>query len=255
MEVVRTVEYEDGEFIILEGGQSDRDIFVVMEGQVKVTKETDKGQVTIAMLEEGDIVGESSFLAQKHGIRTASAMARGRVKIGVLDNDKLTAEYHSLSPVFQKILQDLSTRFRKTTELASRLAVKRMVKPNLERREARRSSAVQSLRIKVEYLSEALAATETLSGLNAYQGILIDLAATGMGLELLATSFAPSTHPLGGKFVFQFTLPNKPLIRVPGHIVWTRAIGGKKARMGVKFSETNPYLTKVIEEFLKELME
>ena len=41
------------------------------------------------------------------------------------------------------------------------------------------------------------------------------------------------------------------MIRVPGHIAWARAMGGKKARMGVEFSETNPYLRKLVEEFFQ----
>jgi Tfp pilus assembly protein PilZ len=68
---------------------------------------------------------------------------------------------------------------------------------------------------------------------------------------LYTTGFSESTHQLGAKFLFQFTLPGKPMVRVPGHIAWARAMGGKKARMGVEFSETNPYLRKLVEEFLQ----
>ena len=250
MEVKHTVEYEDGELILMEGGESDRKIYVLLEGQARVTKETDKGQVTLALLEEGDIFGEVSFLAQRYEAHSATIAARGKVKLGIIDHEKLTAEYKNLSPIFQKVLTDLAERFSNTTMLASRLAARRMEKPSLERREARRNP-LQALRIKVEYLPEAEAGTRTLSGADSYQGILLDLAKTGMGLALFTTSFSESTHPLGGKFVFQFTLPGKPLIRVPGHIVWARAMGGKKARMGVKFTETNPYLRKLIEEFIQ----
>jgi Tfp pilus assembly protein PilZ len=75
------------------------------------------------------------------------------------------------------------------------------------------------------------------------------LANTGMGLALLTNSFSESTHRLGAQFSFQFTLPGKPMVKVAGHIVWARAMGGRKARMGVKFTEPNPYLRKLIEEF------
>jgi CRP/FNR family transcriptional regulator len=250
MEVKHAVEYEDGELILMEGGESDRNIYVLLEGQVRVTKETDKGQVTLALLEEGDIFGEVSFLAQKHGARSATIAAKGRVKIGVLDQERLSTEYGTLSPLFQKILKDLAERFSTTTVLASRLAARQMEKPSLERRAAKRNP-LQKLRIKVEYVSETDGGRGTLRGSQSYQGILLDLAKTGMGLALYTTSFSESTHPLGAKFVFQFTLPGKPMLRVPGYIVWARAMGGKKARMGVEFSETNPYLRKLIEEFLQ----
>ncbi len=253
MEVKHTVEYEDGELILMEGGESDRNIYVLLEGQAKVTKETDKGQVTLALLEEGDIFGEVSFLAQKYSARSATIAARGKVKIGVLDQERLSTEYGTLSPLFQKILRDLAERFSTTTVLASRLAARRMEKPTLERRAAKRNP-LQKLRIKVEYVTETDGGRGTLSGSQSYQGILLDLAKTGMGLALYTTSFSESTHPLGAKFVFQFTLPGKPMVRVPGYIVWARAMGGKKARMGVEFSETNPYLRKLIEEFLQTVV-
>ena len=44
------------------------------------------------------------------------------------------------------------------------------------------------------------------------------------------------------------------MIRVAGHIAWARALGGKKARVGVEFSETNPYLRKLVEEFLQTVV-
>ena len=254
MDIKHTVEYEDGELILMEGGESDRKIYVLLEGQARVTKETDKGQVTLALLEEGEIFGEVSFLAQRFGSRSATIAAKGKVKLGVIDHGKLAAEYENLSPLFQKVLKDLAERFSNTTMLASRLAARRMEKPSLERREARRNP-LQSLRIKVEYVPESAAGTTTLSGTESYQGILLDLAKTGMGLALYTTSFSESTHPLGAKFIFQFTLPEKPMIRVAGVIVWARAMGEKKARMGVKFTEPNPYLRKLVEEFLQTVVD
>jgi CRP/FNR family cyclic AMP-dependent transcriptional regulator len=221
MELKHTVEYEDGELILMEGGESDRNIYVLLEGQAKVTKETDKGQVTLALLEEGDIFGEVSFLAQRLGARSATIAARGKVKIGLLDHEKLSVEYKSLSPLFQQMLKELAERFSKTTALAARLAARRMDRPSLERREAKRNP-LQDLRIQVTYALEGGVRTE-------------------------------STHRLGAQFNFQFTLPGKPMIRVAGHIVWARAMGGRKARMGVQFSEPNPYLRKLIEEFLSSM--
>jgi CRP/FNR family cyclic AMP-dependent transcriptional regulator len=251
MELSRSVEYNDGEFIVLEGGETDRAVFVVLEGQVQVVKETEKGQVNVAVLEEGDIFGEVSFLAQKRGRRSASVVARGRVKIGILDQEKLTAEFRRLSPTFQKMLRDVSERFSKTTELATRLAAKGMKDPNLERRGARRTNGVQLLRIQVSYLPDRGRGLETFTGKETYRGILLNLAATGMGLELFTASFSKSSHPSGAKFIFQFTLPDKPMIRVPGQIIWLREMGGKRARLGIQFTETNPYLQKIISEFLR----
>jgi CRP-like cAMP-binding protein len=113
MEFKHTVEYEDGELILMEGGESDRNIYVLLEGQAKVTKETDKGQVMLALLEEGDIFGEVSFLGQRIGARSATIAARGKVKIGILDHEKLAGEYknfHHSSNKCLKSWRDASAR-------------------------------------------------------------------------------------------------------------------------------------------------
>lgn len=253
MDLSRTVEYEDGELIILEGGETDRLISVVLEGQVQVVKETEKGRVTVALLEEGDIFGEASFLAQRRGRRSASVLAKGKVKIGIFNQEKLTAEYERLSPTFQKMLRDLSERFTKSTLLAARLAATHMKDPNLERRQSKRSGEIQRLRLKVTYYPEPQAGARATGTLEPLTGVLLDLAGTGIGLDFLTTSFSKSSHTLGSRFTFQITFPGKPMVRVPGQIVWLREMGGKKARLGVKFTETNPYLQRIIEEFLQGL--
>ncbi|HYA04174.1 MAG TPA: cyclic nucleotide-binding domain-containing protein [Syntrophobacteria bacterium] len=253
MNLSRTTEYEDGELLILEGGQTDRAVAVVLEGQVQVVKETERGRVTVALLEEGDVFGEVSFLAQKRGRRSASVLAKGKVKIGILDQEKLTAEYGRLSPTFQKMLRDLSERFTKTTSLAAHLAAKQMKDPNLERRQSKRSGDIQRLRLKVTYYSEPQAGLKGSGTVEPSTGLLLDLAGTGMGLDLLTTTFSKSSHTLGARLTFQFNLPGKPMVRVPGQIVWLREMGGQKARLGVKFTETNPYLQKIIREFLQSV--
>lgn len=253
MDLSRTIEYEDGELILLEGGETDRRVSIVVEGQVQVVKETERGRVTVAVLEEGDIFGEASFLAQKRGRRSASVFAKGKVKIGVLDQEKLTAEYGRLSPTFQKLLRDLSERFTKTTLLTAQLAAKHMKDPNLERRQSKRSSDIQRLRLKVTYYPEPSAGSKGTGTLEPIPAILTDLAETGTGLGLITTSFSKSSHTLGARFTFQITFPGKPMMRVPGQIVWLREMGGQTARLGVKFTETNPYLQKVVKEFLQSL--
>jgi hypothetical protein len=253
MDLTRTIEYEDGEMILLEGGETDRAVSVVLEGQVQVVKETERGRVTVAVLEEGDIFGEASFLAQKRGRRSASVLAKGKVKIGVLNQEKLTTEYGRLSPTFQKMLRDLSERFTKTTLLTAQLAAKQMKDPNLERRQSKRSGDIQRLRLKVTYYPEPSAGSKGTGTMEPITGILTDLAYTGTGLGLITTSFSKSSHGLGARFTFEITFPGKPMIRVPGQIVWLREMGGRKARLGVKFTETNPYLQKVVNEFLQSL--
>ncbi|MBW1979938.1 MAG: cyclic nucleotide-binding domain-containing protein [Deltaproteobacteria bacterium] len=253
MHLSRTVEYQNGEHILQEGKETQDIVFVLLEGQAKVIKNTEKGPMTLALLEEGDIFGEAAFLAQRQGKRSASIVANGQVKVGVLDQQKLEAEYNKLSPTFKKLLRDLALRFTKTTALTARLAPKRLKAPSMGGVEQRRGKALQALRIKVDYLPAKKTGYDSFSGQDSYKGMLLDLAPTCKGLELYTVSFSKLSHPIGGKFIFGFTLPGKPMMRIPGQIAWLRELGGNKARMGIQFTESNPYFEKIIKEFLREI--
>lgn len=113
--------YSDGRVIFEEGGFSDW-VYVIMEGEVKVSKSTPNGQVTVANLGKGDFIGELEFLDLGKEARSATVVAVGDVKLGVLDRDKLRREYDSLSPDFRKIIRTLVRRLRRITLQAASLA-------------------------------------------------------------------------------------------------------------------------------------
>lgn len=113
--------HPDGTVIFEEGGFSDW-IYVIIEGEVKVSKNTPKGKVTVAKLGEGDFIGELEFLDMGKEARSATVAAVGPVKLGVLDRDKLRREYDSLSPDFRKIIRTVVQRLRRITVQAASLA-------------------------------------------------------------------------------------------------------------------------------------
>ncbi|UCG13387.1 MAG: cyclic nucleotide-binding domain-containing protein [Deltaproteobacteria bacterium] len=113
--------YTDGQVIFEEGGFSDW-VYVLLEGQVKVIKNTPKGRVTVAKLMEGDFIGELEFLDLGKEPRSVTAVAVGEVRLGVIDRDRLRREYDSLSPDFRKIIRILVQRTRRITQLAATLA-------------------------------------------------------------------------------------------------------------------------------------
>ena len=113
--------HPDGTVIFEEGGFSDW-VYVIMEGEVRVTKNTAKGIVTVAKLGEGDFIGELEFLDMGKEPRSATVIAEGKVKLGVIDRDKLRREYDSLSPDFRKIIRTLVQRLRRITLQAASLA-------------------------------------------------------------------------------------------------------------------------------------
>ena len=107
--------FEDGETVVVEG-EHGREMFVVQEGRVEVTKHVDGREVRLALLDRGAFFGEMSLL---EGLpRHATVRAVGRVKLVVVDPGSLLLRIRR-DPTFAfEMLQQLCHRIR---ELDDRL--------------------------------------------------------------------------------------------------------------------------------------
>jgi CRP-like cAMP-binding protein len=120
--IIKEEAFSDGARIIEEGKYGDW-VYIVVEGKVKIKKRTSKGMLTINTLGEGSVVGEVPFLKKTDRLRTATVIADGRVKLGILDKDRLEKEYEALSPQLKSLMRTLVLRLDQTTKKASVLAV------------------------------------------------------------------------------------------------------------------------------------
>ena len=107
--------YADQTVIIKEGGHGSW-AYLILDGQVRVKKQTSRGQVTICTLKEGEIFGEMSMLKDTKEKRTASIVAEGEVMLGLLDTNKVIDELNSLSPQLRKFVSTLARRLEDATE-------------------------------------------------------------------------------------------------------------------------------------------
>jgi CRP-like cAMP-binding protein len=112
---VQEQKYSAGEEIVREG-QLNRGLMVILEGTVRITRETPMGPVTVAHLGEGSFIGSFSAFTYQGYTRTATATAVSNVYIAVLDASALYAEYSSLSLNFRKLLLSLSSRLKKISD-------------------------------------------------------------------------------------------------------------------------------------------
>ena len=119
--VIDEEEYAPGSQIIKEGGHG-KWIWVIMEGIVNITKETSGNPLTIARLGEGSFIGTFTSFLFKENIRSATVTTESEVRLGLLDNERLSVEYASLSEGFRTILLSLDRRLRKITERAVALS-------------------------------------------------------------------------------------------------------------------------------------
>jgi len=119
--ILEEEEYENEDLIFREGSPTDW-VYFILEGDVKIQKNTSKGPLTITTLTEGNFLGEMAFFEKENVQRSASAIAVGRVKLGVLDRDRLAREYNSLSPTFRKVISTLVQRLRHVTAQVTKFA-------------------------------------------------------------------------------------------------------------------------------------
>jgi len=112
--------HSEGSVIIEEGSHGDS-VYVVLKGQVRVQKRTPKRTVVIDTVEEGDVFGEMVFLMHEK-TRTASVVALGPVQVGVLDSERLSREWQSLSPQLRRVLTNMAKKLRDATVKAVALA-------------------------------------------------------------------------------------------------------------------------------------
>ena len=105
--------FHDGQTIFEDGSDSDW-IYIVKEGAVEIYKNVDGQKIVLEILNEGDIFGEMAFIDRSP--RSATAAAKGTAVVGIIDRNFFNAEFNKVSKDFQKIIEMIALRLRKTTE-------------------------------------------------------------------------------------------------------------------------------------------
>jgi len=113
---ISEVKKSAGGDVIIEEGSFGSWIYIVLEGSVKVKKTTAKGMITIDTLREGKVFGEMVFLEGGKVARSASVIAaQDRVKVGLLDTQRLVDDYEAVVPELKTLIQSLMGKLRDTT--------------------------------------------------------------------------------------------------------------------------------------------
>jgi CRP-like cAMP-binding protein len=123
MYIIDEEEFFDGERIVVEGAHGNW-IWVILEGEVEITRQTSNGPMTIARLGEGSTIGTIRSLVWREHVRSATATAVGNVQLGVLDTENLSEEYARLTSQFKELLLSMDARLGKVTDTAVELFMK-----------------------------------------------------------------------------------------------------------------------------------
>ena len=104
--------------VIIKEGSMDDWVYVILEGRVKIKKQTSRGLLTIDTLSKGDFVGEMAMLKQGSTTRTASVVADGPVVLGLLDSVRLAKEWEAQPTRIKKLISNLIQNLEEATKKA-----------------------------------------------------------------------------------------------------------------------------------------
>ncbi len=218
--------YRDGEIIFEEGNSGDW-VYVVLSGEVEVSKTVEGKTFLLGILRPGEIFGELALIGAVR--RTATTRARGATRVGIVDRALLDKEFNKLSADFRSILLSLVARFVKVMDSTREFST---------RQEGR---VEKTLALTFQSRRQFLA---------AYTG---NISRGGL--------FIQTRTPLAvdERFLLKLHVPDveKPL-EIKCQVVWTRAEtshgDAKPAGMGVKFCKLSARDSAIFEEYLKKII-
>ena len=114
--------YKPGDIIIQEG-DTDRDLYVLNEGVVEVSMREDNGSFVLNEIEPPQIIGELSFLTGHPRIATAKAKTDVEVFIFPYENleNQISQLPTSIRPIINTLISRVRTQDQRIVELEEEL--------------------------------------------------------------------------------------------------------------------------------------
>jgi CRP-like cAMP-binding protein len=110
--------FSDGEVIISEGIISNN-AYIVLTGEVRITKKIDKKILVLGTLKAGDVFGEMGLITSS--VRSATVSARGDVEVGFIDKEKFDEVLSTLPEDLRTIVNGLVEKLRRTTNVLTKI--------------------------------------------------------------------------------------------------------------------------------------
>lgn len=109
--------YKDTEVIIKQGDQGDC-MYIIQDGLVEIVKETNRGDVLLALRGKGEFFGEMAIFEQE--VRMATARAVGEARVLTIDKKNLIRRVNEDPSLAFHLVQTMSSRIRElSTEVTN----------------------------------------------------------------------------------------------------------------------------------------
>jgi len=105
--------YQDEEVIIREGDNGS-EMYIIKKGAVRVTKRTDKGEISLATLSTGDFFGEMAIFDHTH--RSATVCAVGETQVIIIHAGNFLYRIRQDPTFVFEVMHKMSKRIRRLNE-------------------------------------------------------------------------------------------------------------------------------------------
>ncbi len=112
--------YKDTEIVIKQGEPGDC-MYVVQEGLVEIVKETERGEVLLALRGKGDFFGEMAII--EGASRMATVRAIGETRVLTIDKRNFLQRIHEDPSLAFRLVQTMSARIRELSTEVSALRI------------------------------------------------------------------------------------------------------------------------------------
>jgi CRP-like cAMP-binding protein len=221
---VTVLRYKKGEQIIKQGDYG-ISVYIILNGNVEVSRESEGGDVVLATLGPGDIIGEMIFLNKGVEVRSASARALQDSELEVWHPDDLGKKYEEFAPVLKAMINQVLRRLLRMNKLLDKLVPKT---PGQRETKEEKKTAKQSRR---RYYRK---------NVNIAEGRIKNLSMTGLRLEASPVNASFTSHETGKSFRIETVLPNGQPLKLTARIVNVHKQEGK-IRLGMHFHDLPDY--------------
>ena len=101
--------FKAGDVIIRQGDKGDC-MYVIQEGEVEITRESDGREMRLAVAKEGDIIGEMAIFDSED--RSATVTALGEVRALTVDKKNFLRRVHEDPSIAYRVVETMAKRIR-----------------------------------------------------------------------------------------------------------------------------------------------
>ena len=201
---ITRLSFRKGDLIFKEGDYG-ISMYKIIEGKIRIFKESGDREVSLATLGQGEIIGELTFLSGPNVPRSASAKAMEDSRLEVWHFSRLRKEYDEMPPILKVMASQTLERLIRTNNILVNLDAKRSEAEKLGKMNG---GASQRRFYRKEVDLDCIYRHTNSPPDTCLKGRIRDISLNGMRLEVSRNNGGNSFHKPGELFIIKTALPN-----------------------------------------------